>query len=700
MTFAARPRIDVIDLSNPAAPALAFRIDLTPWGSDAHATSVAVREGVVAIAVPQGAEDTAPGKVLFFDAAGVPLSEVTVGALPDMLTFTPNGRFVLTANEGQPLGDYSFDPEGSVSLIDMTGGAASLTDEDVTTADFHAFNGVALDPSIRILAPAPPWRRISSRRYITVSQDSATAWVTLQENNALALIDLKENRVTRLVGLGFKDHSIEGAGLDGGRDDGANRILPWQVRGMYLPDAIASFRHGNETLLVTANEGDVREYAGLNAAGTEVVEIEDIALDPVAFPAALATTMKSRPNGIGRLKVSAFDGDTDGDGDYDELYSYGGRSFSIRSADGQLVFDSGDLLEQITAAALPTRFNASNTNNTRDDCSDDKGPEPEGVTVASLFGAPVPVRDAGAHRRGRGVRTDEPGGAAFRAVRQYPRLLRGDQHRGGRRPRPGSGTCGPGGAQPHRRAAAARLQRGERLAEGVRHQRLAVTRGFAADRAPPRVGRGPPGPPLAPRGARRYADDTPVSRVLILFAHPALERSRVHRALLRAVPALDGVTLHDLYEAYPDFDIDVPREQALLRRPRPDRLPAPVLLVQHAGARQAVGGPGARARLGLRRAAARRCGGKRWLHVISAGGREAAYQHEGYNRFTMRELLAPLEQTARLCGMTWLPPYVVHGTHRLDEARDRAGRGRLPAAARARCATAGSISTRARGARR
>jgi hypothetical protein len=388
VTFAERPRVEVIDLSNPSAPALAFHIDLTPWGSDAHATSVAVRDGVLAVAVPQGVEDTAPGKVLLFDVAGVLLSEVTVGALPDMLTFTPDGRFVLTANEGQPLGDYSLDPEGSVSLIGMTGGARSLTDDDVTTVGFHAFNGVALDPSIRIFGPGATVAQDLEPEYIAVSHDSATAWVTLQENNALATIDLKDKRVTRLVGLGFKDHSVAGAGLDGGRDDGANRIVPWPLRGMYLPDAITSLRHQGETYLVTANEGDVREYPGLNAVGTEVVEVEDIALDPTAFPSALAATMQSRPNGIGRLKVSAFDGDIDGDGDYDQLYSYGGRSFSIWSADGQLVFDSGDQLEQITAQAMPTRFNASNTNNTRDDRSDDKGPEPEGVTVASLFGRP------------------------------------------------------------------------------------------------------------------------------------------------------------------------------------------------------------------------------------------------------------------------------------------------------------------------
>ena len=84
--------------------------------------------------------------------------------------------------------------------------------------------------------------------------------------------------------------------------------------------------------------------------------------------------------------MTSFNGDTDGDGDFDKLFPFGARSFSIWSEDGRLVFDSGDELEQITAAAYPLNFNASNTNNTRDDRSDDKGPEPEGVTIAKLFG--------------------------------------------------------------------------------------------------------------------------------------------------------------------------------------------------------------------------------------------------------------------------------------------------------------------------
>jgi glutathione-regulated potassium-efflux system ancillary protein KefG len=156
-------------------------------------------------------------------------------------------------------------------------------------------------------------------------------------------------------------------------------------------------------------------------------------------------------------------------------------------------------------------------------------------------------------------------------------------------------------------------------------------------------------------------------RILVLVAHPALERSRVHRALLARVPRVEGLTVHDLYEAYPGFDVDVPREQALLAAH--DLLvvqhpffwySTPALVKQWEDLVLEHGWAYGRGGTALK--------GKYWLHAISAGGREAAYQHEGHNRFTMRELLAPLEQTARLCGMTWVPPYVIHGTHRLDEA--------------------------------
>jgi glutathione-regulated potassium-efflux system ancillary protein KefG len=175
-----------------------------------------------------------------------------------------------------------------------------------------------------------------------------------------------------------------------------------------------------------------------------------------------------------------------------------------------------------------------------------------------------------------------------------------------------------------------------------------------------------------------------MARVLVLFAHPALERSRVNRRLAERVRGLEGVTFHDLYEAYPDFDVDVGREQALL-------IAHDVLVLQHpfywygtpALVKQwedlvlehgwAYGTSGTALR------------GKRLLSAITTGGSETAYTEAGHNRFTVRQLLAPIEQTARLCGMDYPPPFVVHGTHRLDaEGIERAADeyGRFVAALR------------------
>lgn len=200
--------VDVLNLSNPANPTKAFTIDVTPYG--AVANSVAAHKGVIAVAV-EAATKTDPGQVVFFNTSGTFLSRVTVGALPDMLTFTPNGKWVLVANEGEPNNDYTVDPEGSVSVIDISMGAAKVTQANVRTAGFTAFNGASLDSSIRIFGPGATVAQDLEPEYIAVSPDSRTAYVTLQENNALATVNIASATVTGLSGLGFKDHNeVEG----------------------------------------------------------------------------------------------------------------------------------------------------------------------------------------------------------------------------------------------------------------------------------------------------------------------------------------------------------------------------------------------------------------------------------------------------------------------------------------------------------
>jgi 2',3'-cyclic-nucleotide 2'-phosphodiesterase/3'-nucleotidase/5'-nucleotidase len=170
------------------------------------ANSVAVHEGVIAVAVENG-NKTDPGSVVFFDRRLRLLGAVQVGALPDMLTASPDGRWLLVANEGEPNDDYTVDPAGSVSIVDLRRGAAGVRQRDVRTADFAKFNETELDASIRIFGPNASVAQDIEPEYIAISHDSRTAWATCQENNALAVIDIRSARVLELVGLGFKDHS-------------------------------------------------------------------------------------------------------------------------------------------------------------------------------------------------------------------------------------------------------------------------------------------------------------------------------------------------------------------------------------------------------------------------------------------------------------------------------------------------------------
>jgi 2',3'-cyclic-nucleotide 2'-phosphodiesterase/3'-nucleotidase/5'-nucleotidase len=382
--------VDVLSIENPALPTLITSLSFTEIGGVAN--SVAVHDGIIAVAL-ESVPKTAPGHVALLDSKFKTLAVVEVGAQPDMLTFSKDGRWLLTANEGEPdsyLLPTSVDPEGSVSIIDLSAGAKKVTQASVRTANFHNFEPPALiDPAIRIYGPGATVSQDLEPEYIAVSSDSKTAWVTLQENNALAIIDIASASVTKLVSLGFKDHMVTENALDpSDRDNAAGtsaaiKIGNWPVFGMYQPDGIASFRVDGKEYLVTANEGDAREWANVTAISNEVVRVGSLNLDTNAFP---DQTIKTN-SALGRLQVTSTLGDFDGDGDYDALFALGARSITIRDAEGVFIWDSGDDLERATAEANPAGFNASNTGNARDARSPAKGPEPEGIAVGKAFGS-------------------------------------------------------------------------------------------------------------------------------------------------------------------------------------------------------------------------------------------------------------------------------------------------------------------------
>ncbi|MFN9316901.1 MAG: choice-of-anchor I family protein [Microcystis sp.] len=375
-------RLDIADISNPASPITLSSLDLSSYGAGVN--SVAIKNGIVALAM-EANPITNNGSVVFFDTNGVFQSQVTVGALPDMLTFTPDGNRVLVANEGEPANGVN--PDGSVSIIDLSAGVLNPT---VNTATFTSFNGqenTFRSQGVRIF-PGQTVSQDVEPEYITVSDDGTTAWVSLQENNAIAIVNIVNAQVTSILPLGAKNFNAPGNGLDPSDQDGvvfggatnspAVRINNWPVFGLYQPDTIATVTIAGQTYLISANEGDTRN---------EARRVSTLTLDPNAFPNA--ATLKLTQN-LGRLDVSSIDG-LNGQGQYSQLFAYGGRSFSIWNVTNGLsqVFDSGDDFEQILAtfSATPLTasiFNSDGTPSSFDSRSDNRGPEPEGLALGTV----------------------------------------------------------------------------------------------------------------------------------------------------------------------------------------------------------------------------------------------------------------------------------------------------------------------------
>lgn len=375
--------LDIINFANPAQPVIVSSIDMNPYGG---VTSVAVKNGIVAVASPN-AQPHLDGSVVFFNTDGVFQKQVTVGALPDNISFTPDGTKVITANEGQPNSDYSIDPEGSVSVINIAGGIAALTQANVNTILFTGYNtqetGLMAE-GVRKLKMTSTMSQDFEPEYVTTSADSQKAWVTLQENNAIAEINLTSGTITDVWALGTKDMSIMGNGADISDNNGEVLIANWPIKSYYIPDAVASYNVGGTNYIITANEGDEKEYDGFEERTT--IGAGSYALDMATYPQA---GMLKKSYNAGRMRVTNLHGNTDADAEFEQIHAVGTRSFSIFNAETkQIVYDSGDDFEMYTAMTSPINalFNSDSEENEAKGRSRAKGPEPEGVTTAQIAG--------------------------------------------------------------------------------------------------------------------------------------------------------------------------------------------------------------------------------------------------------------------------------------------------------------------------
>ena len=405
---AAQARVEVLDAADPGSPTKLFDLETTgvvaadgstiPDG--AVANSVAVRKDGLGVVAVESDPKTDNGWLVFFDAAGdgTALGAVRLGALPDMVTITPDGRRAVVANEGEPAEDYSVDPEGSVAVVKLPSTVAAAGQGDVTLAGFHAFEGNRLPPGIRVYGgradagtgdPQFPVSETMEPEYITVDRASRKAYVTVQEANGVAVVDLAAARITDLWSLGSIDRRA--VGFDPSDEDGAAAIGRWPVRGLRLPDAIASYEVKGQTYLVTADEGDTRDWEGYS----EEIRVKDLGEDglPPLCPSVaeqFGTTVEelTADEALGRLKITSAGGLSPAGDCYRQLHAFGGRGFSVWTTSGRLVSSSGSTFEQVTEKALPDFFNSDHGASVFDDRSDDKGPEPEGVTVGEVRGTP------------------------------------------------------------------------------------------------------------------------------------------------------------------------------------------------------------------------------------------------------------------------------------------------------------------------
>jgi len=387
--------IDIIDISTPNSPVKVTSIDLSSYGRGVN--SVAANGGKIAVAVENGNDTVGKkqlkGSVVIFDQNGTHERTIEAGYLPDMVTFNEDGTKIIVANEGEPNDSYSVDPIGSIGIINVASGAyTDITFAGVTLSDAADGTAVRLGGT-----PSNDQSKDLEPEYITVSGNYA--YVSLQENNALAKVNLTTNTLEFVKSLGAKSWEENSGNTLDIEEEGLIKMKSYPALfGLYQPDSIASYTYNGETYLVTANEGDGREYiyeidavdeADCDTKGGDdwddgkcLVEshVDEKKISKLTLDPAIASAYTDEND----LKVMVDLGDTNNDGSYEKLYTYGARSFSIWDSNGDLVWDSGDEISKKVAQIQPKLFNQDEGE--IDGRSGNKASEPEALTVGTIDG--------------------------------------------------------------------------------------------------------------------------------------------------------------------------------------------------------------------------------------------------------------------------------------------------------------------------
>ncbi|MDX2195956.1 MAG: choice-of-anchor I family protein [Cytophagales bacterium] len=424
------------DFSTPTGGAVISPVNLVSILGAGAINSIACHQGLLAVLYENGTDRTQNGFVQLYTTSGLATigAPISVGAQPDMITFTPQGDKLLIANEGEPNQWYTVDPEGSISIINVS----NPTSPTVQNINFNSLDGTiphALTyTTVLGVAPAiiisgmintsasgagidPSNIRIPSSvsqdlepEYITVSPDGTKAWVSCQENNALLIIDVNTASIITIVGLGYKNHNTAGNGLDAGgtQNAAAVNIRTWPFKGVYMPDGIAVATIAGIPYIFSANEGDGREYRvtgpqpgtggarsfrnEVDASGAFAARLNANVFSATGIATITATGMRFFSS-LGAFGANPFlnntiAGDNINAGNiFNELYTFGTRSFSIWNGNtGALVWDSGDQIERNVFNTYPAYFNTDHNgadNNARRR-SPRKGPEPESIITGMI----------------------------------------------------------------------------------------------------------------------------------------------------------------------------------------------------------------------------------------------------------------------------------------------------------------------------